>query len=135
LSYLTVTQAATLAADLHAQKAFVFWIADFMTSPMLRLMRFGVRLRRDLKNAPPRFFPNDWLAFFRERGWTPREARYYADEARKLGRAAPQPLWVRLLFFLLVGRKYGSLGKFGSRFGGYALYKAEEKAGGRLGGQ
>jgi len=132
LSYLTVPQAGSLADDLRCQEGFVFWIADFMVPPMIGLMKFGVRFRRDIKNAPVQFFPEDWLAFFREHGWTPREQRYYADEAQKLGRAAPQLLWLRLLLFLIVGRKYGSLGRFGSRFGGYALYEADRgrKAGG-----
>ena len=45
-----------------------------------------------MHNTPFRFSPKDWFGFFDQRGWQPREIRYIAEEAERLGRPVPLPL-------------------------------------------
>jgi len=49
-----------------------------------------------MRNAPIQFTPGDWLAFFAEHGWTPREIRFFLPEAERRGRKPPVPWWMHL---------------------------------------
>lgn len=62
-------------------------------------MRMGLRMH--MQNAPFRFDPDDYFAFFRRHGWTPREIRYLSDEAKKSNRPLEAPLKFRLLLMRL----------------------------------
>jgi N-acyl-D-amino-acid deacylase len=60
-----------------------------------------MKRRRDVKqrlqNAPLRFTPADWQAFFREQGWDMAEMRYLTVEGEELGRPPPLPWWFRAI--------------------------------------
>jgi methyltransferase (TIGR00027 family) len=124
LLYLKKEQVASLAESLREQKSFDFWIADFYSPRTIRMMRFGARFRKGLKNAPVQFFPEDWFVFFHEHGWNARESRFYADESKRLGRPAPRTKFDNLFRAILPKRENGLLG----RFGGYALFEAARSA-------
>jgi hypothetical protein len=49
-----------------------------------------------MRNAPFQFAPKDWFAFFAAHGWKASELRYISEEAERLGRPIPLPLWLRL---------------------------------------
>ncbi|MEO8307475.1 MAG: SAM-dependent methyltransferase [Pseudomonadota bacterium] len=100
--YLTETQVAELAADLRAQPRFALWIVEYFAEfvyPYLRAVGTSARM----KNAPFRFFPQDWDGFFLDNGWERREIRYSSEISRRFGRAPPMPLLARI--FMKIARK------------------------------
>lgn len=96
LPYLTQEQVATLAEDLLAQLSFRHWIADYISPAVYKYLRTPKRMKT-MKNAPFRFYPEDWLGFFDSRGWHPDVIEYLPEEGKKLGRRMPTPLVARLL--------------------------------------
>jgi methyltransferase (TIGR00027 family) len=97
--YLTEEQVASLAADLRARPSFRHWIIDYFSPEVIRYVQ--TRRKRQMQNAPFRFAPADWFAFFARAGWRARETRYLADEAARLSRRTPMPLLARLLRFFM----------------------------------
>jgi methyltransferase (TIGR00027 family) len=92
--YLTEADVGALADDLRQTDKVRFWIIDYFSPEALK---FGAKMRRKfMRNAPFRFTPKDWFAFFAERGWQASELRYISEEAERLGRPVPLPLWLRL---------------------------------------
>lgn len=98
--YLTEEQAATLAEDLHTEKHFAYWIAEWYRPDIYRYFRTNDRLEK-MKNAPFQFFPEDWFGFFKVHGWRPLEINYLSDEGRKLKRPTPLPWWARIMLFFV----------------------------------
>jgi methyltransferase (TIGR00027 family) len=96
IPYLTEGQVAELAEDLKAFNEFQLWIVDYFAPQMYRYFQSRKRMKQ-LRNAPFRFFPPDWLGFFKTHGWKAKDIRYLAEESLKLGRAIPGPWW----FFLV----------------------------------
>ena len=96
--YLTADQVDDLAADLRAQTNFVYWINDYFSPRVLKVL--GRRHMRDLKNAPVRFVPPDWFAFFVKAGWKARQIKYLVDESLRIGRRIPVPWWARILLWI-----------------------------------
>lgn len=86
--YLSNDQAASLADDLRAMDRARLWIVDYL-EPEFGQYRRRSTLQRALQNAPFRFAPADWHAFFEAHGWRARKIRYIADEAERLGRPIP----------------------------------------------
>jgi methyltransferase (TIGR00027 family) len=99
IPYLTEEQMASLAGDLHAEKSFRYWIAEYYTPEIYRYFKDRKRMRQ-MKNAPFRFFPADWLGLFRSHGWIATEFRYLSEEAVKKGRPMPLPWWARIVILL-----------------------------------
>lgn len=95
LPYLTEAQAGELAADIHAQASMEFWIGEYFSPFTYRYLNNPKRLKR-MKNSPFRFFPADWWAFFRARGWVKGRIRYLGEEGVALGRPMPAPWWAFL---------------------------------------
>ena len=97
--YLSPQEAGALADDLRARPAFRAWIVDYM-SPNIRRYRRRTSERMRMANAPCRFDPQDYFAFFDAHGWRAKEIRYVAEEAVRLKRPLRLPfffsLWVRL---------------------------------------
>jgi methyltransferase (TIGR00027 family) len=94
LIYLEPSEVAALAADLHAQAAFRWWLID-LGSP--RLLQFSERSwGKDLRrgNAPFKFGPAENTKFFEPHGWKELSYRSMMDEAMRLGRAPRMwPFW------------------------------------------
>jgi len=114
--YLSDAETAALAADLRACPPVRAWIVDYI-APRVRRWLNRLRTRGQFKNAPLRFDPDDWFAFFAAHGWRPRAERYYAEESERLGRAVPRPWWVALVRPLLSARRREAL----RRASGYFL--------------
>jgi methyltransferase (TIGR00027 family) len=92
--YLTEADVGALADDLRRTDKVRFWITDYFSPEALK---FGAKLRRKfMRNAPFQFTPKDWFAFFVEHGWQASEVRYISEEAERLGRPIPLPLWLML---------------------------------------
>jgi O-methyltransferase involved in polyketide biosynthesis len=98
--YLRTQEAALLADELRTHRPFRYWIVDYFSPATLG---FGMRfwLRMNMSNAPFRFDPDDYFAFFRRHGWTPKEIRYLSDEAKKCNRPLEAPLRFRLALMRL----------------------------------
>ena len=114
--YLTVEQTGTLADDLIATPNINYWVVDYFSAEAMRMLSRSSMQQR-LGNAPFQFFPPDWYAFFRQHGWQPKQMRYLADEATKVGRRMPLP-WVFRLMMKLVSR---ARQQASTRWSGYAL--------------
>jgi hypothetical protein len=90
---------------------------------MMRIRQRQKGVTERMRNAPFRFQPDDWLGFFRERGWLLDKRRSYPEEARRCGRPLRTARWQR---WLLASRLL-----FASRarreelrhFAGYALLR------------
>lgn len=98
--YLDEAAAGTLADDLHGLRHLDGWIVDYV-SPESRAYRRRAGVERHMKNAPFKFQPADWFAFFEQHRFGAQEVRYIPVEAYRLGRFPPLPWKVRLLIKLL----------------------------------
>lgn len=94
IPYLSNEEAANLADDLYAQKNFCLWITEYYSPEILTFLRTPKRLKQ-MQNAPFLFYPEDWFAFFHERGWKQRETKFFGEESEKLGRMPPTPSWLK----------------------------------------
>ncbi len=91
--YLTEADVGELADDLRKAGKVRYWIVDYFSPEALK---YGAKLRQKfMRNAPFRFAPKDWFAFFASHGWKPDGIRYISEEADRLGRPIPLPLWLR----------------------------------------
>jgi methyltransferase (TIGR00027 family) len=108
ISYWSVEEVGSLADDLERLGCVRYWIADYFSPQVAKFRRRWGGMRKRMRNAPFRFTPKDWFAFFREHGWSAKEIRYLADEGDRLGRPIRLPLLWRLLLrarALLVSRE------------------------------
>ena len=100
IPYLGPEQVSELAADLLAQPRFAFWITEYFNPKVYRYLQKSVCVQA-MKNAPFRFYPEDWYGFFRARGWSPQESRYSAEIALEMKRRPPMPWWATVAFRLM----------------------------------
>jgi methyltransferase (TIGR00027 family) len=99
--YLSNDDVASLAKALRAQPNFRHFITDY-NSPKLQRYLNNPRRKKEMQNAPFIFNPPNWYEFYAKQGWRVREMKYIGVESEKLGRAAPHPWWVKLLFKTVV---------------------------------
>jgi len=85
VSYLSVEDVASLAGDLRALDRVEGWIVEYFSSELMKY-RGRRRVRWNMQNAPFKFTPPDWFAFFASHGWKPRHIGYLVEEAERLGR-------------------------------------------------
>jgi methyltransferase (TIGR00027 family) len=97
--YLSVDEVGSLADDLKSMAHVRYWIADYL-SPMVIKFRQRGGIAKKTKNAPFKFKPTDWFAFFRQHGWQPKEIRYLVEEAERLHRKVRMPLPTRAMMKL-----------------------------------
>jgi methyltransferase (TIGR00027 family) len=118
--YLDVPAAGALADDLRALQHVDGWIVDYV-SPESLAYRRRKGLDRQMSQAPFKFEPPDWQAFFAEHRWDCREMRYLVAEGRRYGRQPPLPWAARMIIklsrLLSPAQPPGRL----NRFAGYAL--------------
>jgi methyltransferase (TIGR00027 family) len=88
--YLSTEEVSSLAVDLRKLDHVRYWLVDYFSAELLKLRQR--RIGNRMQNAPFKFAPSDWFDFFKERGWRPRETRYLADEAHRLGRRMDLPV-------------------------------------------
>jgi methyltransferase (TIGR00027 family) len=120
LPYLSNNDAASLADALHSMRHARFWIVDYLSALAVRFRR-RKRVSRAMQNAPFKFAPADWLAFFQRHGWRVKELRYYPEEAARYARPVPLPLVARLMLSVSRLWRDGKRREGFRRFGGYAM--------------
>ncbi len=104
IPYLTEEEVASLADDLHAHESFRHWVAEYYSPEIYRYFNDPQRMRQ-MRHAPFRFFPADWLGLFRSHGWTAGEFRYLSVEAGRIGRPLPLPWPMRVMLGFMSRRK------------------------------
>ncbi|MGC2330467.1 MAG: SAM-dependent methyltransferase [Candidatus Acidiferrales bacterium] len=90
VSYLSVEDVASLADDLRALDRADGWIVEYFSSELMKY-RGRRRVRWNMQNAPFKFTPPDWFAFFASHGWSPKSIGYLVEEAERLGRPITLP--------------------------------------------
>lgn len=100
LVYLTREQAGELAADLHAQPSFGWWLIDMVSPFILGLMQKTWGKQLDAAAAPLRFGPEEGPQFYAQFGWRTAEARATLDEAKRLKRLPAQMRFWSMLGFI-----------------------------------
>jgi methyltransferase (TIGR00027 family) len=120
IPYLDNAAVASLADALRSMSRARFWIVDYFSAESLKYRR-RAHVNRAMQNAPFKFAPGDWFAFFREHCWEVRQIRYFPEEAQRLARPMPLPPHLRLL--MRISRLWVSHERRDAfrRFGGYAL--------------
>jgi methyltransferase (TIGR00027 family) len=120
IPYLSNEEAASLADDLRAMRHARLWIVDYLSAQAVAFRR-RKGVRRSMQNAPFKFAPGDWFAFFREHGWRVQEIDYYQEVALRHSRPMPLPGLARLA--LSASRWWMSEKRREEfrKFGGYAM--------------
>jgi methyltransferase (TIGR00027 family) len=109
IPYLGEEEVRALADELRAMDCVRSWIVEYIP-PEAGKVSERRRTRRTMRNAPFKFTPKDWFAFFGERGWRVEDIRYLVEVSRQLSRPIPLPrvaklvLGVRRLLFWRKGR-------------------------------
>jgi methyltransferase (TIGR00027 family) len=120
--YLTEDEVASLAAALKSKPSFAYWIVDYFSPESYRYRR-RKGMTRVMANAPFRFEPADYFAFFSRQGWRPKEVRYLAEEAERLKRPLPLPsylkLWLSIVRPFLSSERRSAM----KRFMGFVLFE------------
>jgi methyltransferase (TIGR00027 family) len=101
LIYLSDTDVAALAADLHAIPAFARWVIDLASPRLLKMMARSWGKSVAKGNAPFRFAPASGTDFFRELGWAERAYHSTMEEAERLDREMKM-MWL----WKFIGRFY-----------------------------
>jgi O-methyltransferase involved in polyketide biosynthesis len=83
--YLEEEQVADLAQDLRDRPEVALWIVEFFSEFSYRYMR-RVGQSRQMANSPFKFFPKNWMEFFRERGWERKDLHFFGEIARPFRR-------------------------------------------------
>jgi methyltransferase (TIGR00027 family) len=103
--YLANEEVAALADDLRARPRFARWLVEFFGTRFFQGARvMSRRRRRQMTNAPFRFQPGDWHAFFGAHGWRAKTTRYYGEEGARHRRRPPFSWKWRLLGALMPAR-------------------------------
>jgi methyltransferase (TIGR00027 family) len=112
IPYLSNDDVISLAGALRAMRHARFWIVDYLSARAVKIRRRR-RVIRAMQNAPFKFAPGDWFAFFLQYGWRVKEIRYYPEESARYARPMPLPPAARLMLWVFRERF--------RRFGGYAM--------------
>jgi methyltransferase (TIGR00027 family) len=120
IAYLDNEAVASLADALRSMRRARFWIADYFSAESIRFRRRR-RVAQAMQNAPFKFAPDDWFAFFAQHGWQAGQLRFFPEEAARFGRPVPLPRHVRLL--MRISRLWMPRARLEAfrKFGGYAL--------------
>lgn len=86
LAYLKAEDVAALAKDLHAQRAFQWWLIDLGSPRLLKMLARTWGRSLKASGAPLIFGPAEGTAFFRPHGWEEREYRAIWEESLRLNR-------------------------------------------------
>jgi methyltransferase (TIGR00027 family) len=115
--YLTNTQAAELAEDLHAETSFKFWIQDYRHGGYARSV--PTRMKKRLKATPFLFAVENWFDYFAGLGWQMDEDINSFDLAEEISRPFPEFFKWLPLNWLIPKSKLRHL----REASGYALFK------------
>jgi O-methyltransferase involved in polyketide biosynthesis len=65
IPYLSSDQVEELGKDLLAQRKIQYWIAEYLDPKVYLYLKRTVRTLK-MKNAPFKFYPDDWYGFFKK---------------------------------------------------------------------
>lgn len=117
LIYLTPEDVGTLAADLHAQPSFRWWLIDEAHPKLLEMMKKMWGRTVDAADAQFRFAPADDPKYFEQYGWREILFRPQMEEARRLHREM-SGMWIWRLMARFRSKK---VRESFARFSGCAL--------------
>jgi methyltransferase (TIGR00027 family) len=106
LIYLDEDKVTSLAADLHAQPHFSYWLVEVVSPTARDWMNWKWSRHLCAANARMGFAPYDWRRFYRERGWELVAFRNLSQTARELNREPPI-----MKLFRFIGELYPSWGQ------------------------
>ena len=86
LGYLDEDKVTSLAADLHGQSHFQYWLAEIVSPKVLKMINRKWEHHFKAAKAPMTFAPADWRKFYRDRGWEMVEFDDIAQTAYKMNR-------------------------------------------------
>jgi methyltransferase (TIGR00027 family) len=86
LVYLSRDQVAALANDLHAQPNFRWWLLDYITPRLLKMLLRSWDKTLSAANSRMQFAPEEGLDFYRNLGWKVAEFHETWEDARRLKR-------------------------------------------------
>jgi methyltransferase (TIGR00027 family) len=107
LLYLTPQQVGPLAADLHGQPSFRWWITDLLSPALRKRLHRSWGSHLEGANAPYQFAPEEGPGFFHPFGWNLAEFRPVFDEARRLRREMPMAWLLAWIGRMGVGKGAG----------------------------
>ncbi|MFD2113765.1 class I SAM-dependent methyltransferase [Thiorhodococcus fuscus] len=128
--YLSEDAVALLGTDLRSHESIGYWAVDYF-SPASYEYRRRSGMSDSMKMAPFLFEPKDYFGFFLRIGWTPKETRYFATEAERLGRPAPFPPATRFVMRILGFFASPERRREMKQYAGFVLFepaKTEEQA-------
>ena len=97
LLYLDEDKVSSLAADLHAQTHFGYWVVEVVSPRVLAMVMRRWRRYFEEANARMSFAPSDWRTFYRQRGWEPVDFKDMAETAREVHR---EPAMMKAMAFM-----------------------------------
>lgn len=106
LVYLDEEKVTSLAADLHAQPHFTYWLVEVVSPRVLDWINRKWQRHFQAANAQMRFAPGDWRRFYSDCGWEVVEFRDMAKTASELRR---EPGMMK--FFRIIGQMFPAWGQ------------------------
>ncbi len=106
LTYLDEDKVTSLAADLHAQLHFQYWLIEVVSPKVLEFINRKWELHFRAANAPMAFAPADWRKFYRDRGF---EAVEFEEMSRTARRMKREPGMMKV--FRTLGQMFPGWGK------------------------
>ena len=106
LPYLTEDQVSEFSQDLIRHPNIEYWICEYFSPKVYRYLKDPKRMKV-LKNAPFRFYPENWMNFFESRGWKLSQLQYYTEVSESLGRPTPMP-YIFKLFEFVMGKRWAA---------------------------
>jgi methyltransferase (TIGR00027 family) len=120
IPYLSPDQVSVLAQNLLAQERFTYWITEYFHPQVYRYLKDTAH-RAKMKNAPFKFFPDEWYAFFAKFGWMEKETRYIGEIATEFKRKMPMPKIAELTMWLLPKK----VKEHARRMSGFVIFKRQ----------
>ena len=94
LTYLDEDKVTSLAADLHAQPHFQYWLIEVVSPKVLEFINRKWEHHLRAANAPMAFAPADWRRFYRDRGF---EAVAFEEMSRTAREMKREPGMMKVL--------------------------------------
>lgn len=94
IPYLSNDDVKSLADSLYSYPNFKYWITEYYSPEILDFLRTPKRLSQ-MENAPFLFYPQNWIEFLKNSGWSEVETKYFGIESPKVGRTPPIPGWLK----------------------------------------
>jgi len=89
LVYLTREQVTSLATDLRTHPAFQWWLIDFVSPRLLKMVQRSWKKQLDAGGASMQFAPIEGTDFYKALGWTTVEFHSTWQDAIRLKRTMP----------------------------------------------